>query len=234
SPKPIWPMLPPVPAARSNQSSTVAGSSGRTCELPSGSSSVSLASPRSMQVLGDSPKLSRSAKRPRPTHLALAVHPAQRRGCSTPTPSGDSPASTPTTPRTRSGSWAHMRASLSSLVKVATLSPRADRAASNRNADDGSNSVNHDDESEEEIPEAKCLRPASGGVNNPAVECFGSISLRVISRQGRWVKVVICGLSGLPWVGGSGGLMLEVVIEPGGRPQCMVLPHAHGPNVNVK
>lgn len=48
------------------------------------------------------------------------------------------------------------------------------------------------------------------------------------------VRVLVCGLSGLPWVGGSGGLMLEVNIEPGGRPRWLVLPHAHGPNVNVK
>lgn len=46
--------------------------------------------------------------------------------------------------------------------------------------------------------------------------------------------MLVCGLSGLPWVGGSGGLMLEVNIEPGGRPRWLVLPHAHGPNVNVK
>lgn len=46
--------------------------------------------------------------------------------------------------------------------------------------------------------------------------------------------MVVCGLSGLPWVGGSGGLLLEVNVEPGARPRWMVLPHAHGPNVNVK
>ncbi|ROT84046.1 Synaptotagmin-17 [Penaeus vannamei] len=84
------------------------------------------------------------------------------------------------------------------------------------------------------MPEPACVRPAAGGVADPAKECYGAVTLKVLSRQGRWVRVLVCGLSGLPWVGGSGGLMLEVNIEPGGRPRWLVLPHAHGPNVNVK
>ncbi|XP_042226655.1 uncharacterized protein LOC121869376 isoform X3 [Homarus americanus] len=84
------------------------------------------------------------------------------------------------------------------------------------------------------LPKAACIRPATGGLDNPAKECYGSVTLKVVGRQGRWVRVGVCGLAGLPWVGGSGGLMLEVSVEPGGRSRWMVLPHAHGPNVNVK
>lgn len=228
SSKPTWPMMPPVAAPRNSISQPVPASS----DIPSGSSSP-VPSQRSTKILSDSPKLSRSSKRPRPTHLSLAVHPAQR--CSTPTPNGESPVSTPTTPRGRSGSWAVMKAGLSSLVKAATHSPRLDRAPGFRNADDADGTTNHngEDDEEEEMPEATCLRPATGGVNNPACECYGSISVRVLRKQGRWVTVAVCGLSGLPWVGGSGGLMLEVAIEPGGRPRWLVLPHAHGPNVSV-
>ncbi|XP_071532249.1 uncharacterized protein [Panulirus ornatus] len=86
----------------------------------------------------------------------------------------------------------------------------------------------------DDIPEANCVRPTTGGVDNPARECYGSISINILGRQGRWVRAVVCSLSGLPWVGGSGGFMLEVSVEPGGRPRWMVLPHAHGPNVTVK
>ncbi|XP_068201345.1 uncharacterized protein [Palaemon carinicauda] len=89
------------------------------------------------------------------------------------------------------------------------------------------------DQDEEDVPDVTCLRPASGGVNDPARECFGSLTVRVLAKQGRWVKVVILALSGLPWVGGGGGLMLEVAIEPGGRPRWLVLPHAHGPNISL-
>ena len=48
------------------------------------------------------------------------------------------------------------------------------------------------------------------------------------------VRVGVCGLEGLPWVGGSGGIMLEVGVDPGGRSRWLALPHAHGPNINVK
>lgn len=48
------------------------------------------------------------------------------------------------------------------------------------------------------------------------------------------VRVGVCGLEGLPWVGGSGGIMLEVSVDPGGRSRWMALPHAHGPSINVR
>ena len=52
---------------------------------------------------------------------------------------------------------------------------------------DGASSYeNPEEEDEEEEPDVTCLRPASGGINNPACECFGSVTLRVLSRQGRW------------------------------------------------
>ncbi|KAK8739539.1 hypothetical protein OTU49_003387, partial [Cherax quadricarinatus] len=90
------------------------------------------------------------------------------------------------------------------------------------------------EDEDEELPEATCVRPATGNISNPAKECYGSITLQILGRQGRWVRVGVCGLAGLPWVGGSGGLMLEVSVEPGGRTRWLVLPHAHGPNVKVK
>ncbi|CAL4074030.1 unnamed protein product, partial [Meganyctiphanes norvegica] len=42
------------------------------------------------------------------------------------------------------------------------------------------------------------------------------------------------GLSGLPWVGSRGGRLLEISVEPGGRPQWLALPDAHGPNINLQ
>ncbi|XP_068201337.1 uncharacterized protein [Palaemon carinicauda] len=232
STKPSWPVLPHVPTPRSLPS-VPANSS---LETHSASSSPMITQ-RFTHNLCESPKLGRTTKRPRPTHLSLVVHPAQRRRSSTPTPSGDSPASTPSTPKLHSGSWAHMRASLTSLIKVAAHSPKSSRPPAFYSQDDveslSTQQEGSKDQDEEDVPDVTCLRPASGGVNDPARECFGSLTVRVLAKQGRWVKVVILALSGLPWVGGGGGLMLEVAIEPGGRPRWLVLPHAHGPNISL-
>ncbi|XP_042226654.1 uncharacterized protein LOC121869376 isoform X2 [Homarus americanus] len=166
------------------------------------------------------------------TTQAHAAQNARNKGSTTPTTG--SPASTPTTPRSGSGSWGVVRTGFNSLMKAVTTSPH--------HRHDPHNGLPHSDEEEEVacnredkgLPKAACIRPATGGLDNPAKECYGSVTLKVVGRQGRWVRVGVCGLAGLPWVGGSGGLMLEVSVEPGGRSRWMVLPHAHGPNVNVK
>lgn len=36
------------------------------------------------------------------------------------------------------------------------------------------------------MPEPACVRPAAGGVADPAKECYGAVTLKVLSRQGRW------------------------------------------------
>ncbi|KAG7166546.1 hypothetical protein Hamer_G005669 [Homarus americanus] len=198
--------------------------------------SLANASPKSLRRLpvtpSGSPRPERSSHAPRPTQLSLAIHAARNKGSTTPTTG--SPASTPTTPRSGSGSWGVVRTGFNSLMKAVTTSPH--------HRHDPHNGLPHSDEEEEVacnredkgLPKAACIRPATGGLDNPAKECYGSVTLKVVGRQGRWVRVGVCGLAGLPWVGGSGGLMLEVSVEPGGRSRWMVLPHAHGPNVNVK
>lgn len=42
------------------------------------------------------------------------------------------------------------------------------------------------DDEAEDMPEPACVRPAAGGVTDPAKECYGAVTLKVLSRQGRW------------------------------------------------
>ncbi|KAG0710050.1 Coiled-coil domain-containing protein 77 [Chionoecetes opilio] len=163
----------------------------------------------------------------RPTQLSLASSSFSSRSSSTPTPTGGSTASTPSTPRSRSGSWGVVKAGFSSFMRAVTPTSRPESSLSAQGEDDESHTSD-----EEEEPEA--VRPATGGLDNPTRECYGAVKLAVLGWQGRWVRVGLCGLEGLPWVGGSGGIMLEVGVDPGGRSRWLALPHAHGPNINVK
>ncbi|XP_071532248.1 uncharacterized protein [Panulirus ornatus] len=234
----------------SHQSPTSAASPSSPLHRPSSPShspasspcpSLPSASPRGLGGLSvkmpDSPSPEWSSRPMRPTQLSLAIHAARGKGNKTPTPSGGSPCSTPSTPRSRSGSWGVMRAGFTSLVKAVTTTTTTTHHSGYHQPAASLHPDDLDERTPEEvddIPEANCVRPTTGGVDNPARECYGSISINILGRQGRWVRAVVCSLSGLPWVGGSGGFMLEVSVEPGGRPRWMVLPHAHGPNVTVK
>ncbi|KAK3861219.1 hypothetical protein Pcinc_032781 [Petrolisthes cinctipes] len=87
---------------------------------------------------------------------------------------------------------------------------------------------------EEDEPEVECVRGLTGHLHHPAHECYGAVTINILGWQARWLRVGVLGLTGLPWVGGSGGLMVEVSMEPGGRSRWLALPNAHGPKVNVK
>ncbi|XP_045603246.1 uncharacterized protein [Procambarus clarkii] len=114
------------------------------------------------------------------------------------------------------------------------------RVLSRLNANSPATPTTHNDEDEDvcggdkEVPQAACITPVVGGVSNPARECYGSLTLKIHSHQGRWVRVRVCQLAGLPWVGGSGELKLEVSVEPGSRTHWLDVPHSHGPNVIIK
>lgn len=43
-----------------------------------------------------------------------------------------------------------------------------------------------DDESQASDEEPEAVRPATGGLDNPAKECYGAVTLAVLSWQGRW------------------------------------------------
>ncbi|XP_050737727.1 uncharacterized protein LOC127009057 isoform X2 [Eriocheir sinensis] len=181
------------------------------------------ASPGSARRLPSTPS---SSPRPaRPTQLFFASPSIHSRDSSSPTPTGGSTASTPLTPRSRSGSWEVVKAGFSSLMRAVTPTSRPESSLSTTGQGDES-------QASDEGPEA--VRPATGGLDDPARECYGAVTLAVLGWQGRWVRVGVNGLTGLPWVGGSGGIMLEVAVNPGGRSRWMALPHAHGPSINVK
>ncbi|KAK8389585.1 hypothetical protein O3P69_008945 [Scylla paramamosain] len=200
------------------------GRKGSESTIRSGQRSPgSISSPGSARRFPSTP--SASPRPTRPTQLSLASSSSSSKGSSTPTPTAGSTASTPSTPRSRSGSWGMVKAGFSSLMRAVTPTSRPE---SSLFAPD----ENGESEASDEEPEA--MRPATGGLDNPTRECYGAVKLAVLGWQGRWVQVGICGLEGLPWVGGSGGIMLEVCVDPGGRSRWLALPHAHGPSVNVK
>ncbi|XP_027238403.1 uncharacterized protein [Penaeus vannamei] len=238
SQKPSWPALPPVAPPRKTHAPQAA-SSPASRPLPDAlafhahpnsltsnalisrstlslDTDCQLATPPVLTPMG-SPRLERASSLQGVANVSASNYS---------TPTGESPATTPTTPRTKMANWSAVISGLNHLMKS-----KADHPPPFSQPDEERKSS--DDEAED-MPEPACVRPAAGGVADPAKECYGAVTLKVLSRQGRWVRVLVCGLSGLPWVGGSGGLMLEVNIEPGGRPRWLVLPHAHGPNVNVK
>ncbi|XP_045603244.1 uncharacterized protein [Procambarus clarkii] len=228
--------LPTHTLALSKSASSSSNQLFPSTTLPPSTSSQSIlsASPNSHRRFpvtpSDSPRPERPSHTQRPTQLSLSIPAARSRGSITPTPSAGSPASTPTTPRSRSGSWGVVRAGFTSLMKAMTSHHRTD----------SSTTVAHPDEDEDvcggdkEVPQAACITPVVGGVSNPARECYGSLTLKIHSHQGRWVRVRVCQLAGLPWVGGSGELKLEVSVEPGSRTHWLDVPHSHGPNVIIK
>ncbi|KAL7641635.1 UNVERIFIED_CONTAM: hypothetical protein RMT77_007508 [Armadillidium vulgare] len=73
-----------------------------------------------------------------------------------------------------------------------------------------------------------------GSKDNPAFECFGSITLTARHLTSKLVNVTIFSLQGLPCrKGKDSGLSLEVLIIPGGKPVWLPLPQAQGPKVTV-
>ncbi|KAK4306787.1 hypothetical protein Pmani_021410 [Petrolisthes manimaculis] len=161
----------------------------------------------------------------RPTHLPL-------HGTITRTPSVSSACSTPSTPRSRSGSWDVVRAGFTGLMRAVTPSPKTPQVPYGFPSNDGCDSEVCEEEDE---PEVECVRGLTGHLHHPAHECYGAVTINILGWQARWLRVGVLGLTGLPWVGGSGGLMVEVSLEPGGgRSRWLALPNAHGPKVNVK
>ncbi|MPC32870.1 hypothetical protein E2C01_026203 [Portunus trituberculatus] len=186
-------------------------------------SNGSISSPGSARRFPSTP--SASPRPARPTQLSLASSSTSSKSSSTPTPTAGSNASTPSTPRSRSGSWGMVKAGFSSLMRAVTPTSRPESSLF---------APDENDESDASDEEPEAVRPATGGLDNPTRECYGAVKLAVLGWQGRWVRIGICGLEGLPWVGGSGGIMLEVCVDPGGRSRWLALPHAHGPSINVK
>lgn len=86
------------------------------------------ASPGSARRLPSTP--SSSPRLARPTQLLLDSPSLQSRDSITPTPTGGSTASTPSTPRSRSGSWEVVKAGFSSLMRAVTPTSRPESSLS--------------------------------------------------------------------------------------------------------
>ncbi|XP_076060370.1 uncharacterized protein LOC143036682 [Oratosquilla oratoria] len=94
---------------------------------------------------------------------------------------------------------------------------------------------NHDGRKVKEEFGGKGRLPSKeGDQDNPARECFGALALSLVRLQNSKVLMVALGqLTGLPWVGGVGVMLLQVCVVPTGNSQWISLPRAYGPQVHI-